>query len=91
MTLRRVVHCCAWGGGASLLIVASVLYAGLTNFDPGVESAPTHRVARAALVVPAAAPVLAVVAQPNVVAAQEDTNPLRLVSSSRLLLHRTQT
>jgi hypothetical protein len=65
-----------WGSGASLLIVASLLYAGLTNFDPGVESAPTHRVARAALVVPAAAPVLAVVAQPDVVAAQEDTTPV---------------
>jgi len=67
MTLRRVIHCCVWGSAASLL------YAGLANFDPSVESAPTLRVARAALVASDAAPVLVDVAQPDVVAAQQDT------------------
>ncbi len=69
MRLRLGIHCFVWGS------VASLVYAGFANFDRGVESVPAHRVARAALVVPAAAPVLPVVAQPDAVVAHQDTAP----------------
>jgi hypothetical protein len=69
MRLRLGVHCFVWGS------LATLLYAGFTNFDRGAESVPAHRVARAALVVPAAAPVLPVVGQPDAMFAQQDTTP----------------
>src|SRR5256885_3344398 len=76
MRLRRGFHCFVWGS------VASVLYASPTNSDRGVESAPTHRVASAALAQSDAAPVRssaavvrsdAVIAQPDAVVAPPDT------------------
>jgi hypothetical protein len=76
MRLRRGFHCFVWGS------VASLLYASPTNSDRGVKSAPTHRVAGAALVQPHAAPARsnaaivrtdAVVAQPDAALAEPDT------------------
>jgi hypothetical protein len=76
MRLRRGFHCFVWGS------VASLLYASPTNSDRVVKSAPTHRVAGAALVQPHAAPVRsnaaivrsdAAAAQPDAALAQPDT------------------
>src|SRR5262245_23207700 len=76
MSLRRGFQCLVWGS------VASLLYAGPTNPDRGVNSAPTRLEASAALVQPDAAPVQsnaavvrleAVVAQPDATLVEPDT------------------
>ena len=70
MTLRRGFHCFVWGS------VASLFCAGIMNFDRSVESAPTHRVAGAALFQPDAAPVRsnpAIVRSDAVVASPDTT------------------
>src|SRR5438874_10014288 len=69
MRLRGGSHCFLWGS------VASLLYASPTNSDRGVESAPTHRVASAALAQSDAAPVRsnAAVVRSDAVIAQPDT------------------
>ena len=68
MRLRLGLHCLVWGS------VASLLYASLTNSDRGVESAPTQRVAGAALLQPGATsvPANAAIVRSDAVVAEPD-------------------
>src|SRR5215813_1175565 len=71
MRLRRGFHCFVWGS------VASLLYAGPTNIDRSVKSAPVRLEASAALVQPDSATVQsnATVVRKDAVLAQPDAAP----------------